>query len=67
MSYLAEHNLEFSYIVVTTLKHKHVCTKLTIGHKVTYHEKFGNSTNAITTAHDAFQEEAHAIAQDHGQ
>ncbi|KAG2108833.1 hypothetical protein BD769DRAFT_1365791, partial [Suillus cothurnatus] len=64
--YLAEHNLEFSYMVVTTSKHKRVRAKLTTGQKATRREKFGNLTNAIATARDAFQEEARAIAQDHG-
>jgi hypothetical protein len=47
-------------------KTKHVHTKLTTVQKVARHEKFMKLTNALTTAQDAYQEEARAIAQEHG-
>ncbi|KAG1884156.1 hypothetical protein F4604DRAFT_1677291 [Suillus subluteus] len=53
-------------MVVASSKHKHVRTKLTTVQKATCHEKFAKLTNAIATARDTFQEEAQAIAQDHG-
>ncbi|KAG1719263.1 hypothetical protein EDB19DRAFT_1836913 [Suillus lakei] len=50
----------------STAKTKHVRTKLTMVQKVACHEKFVKLTNALTTAQDAYQEEARAIAQEHG-
>jgi hypothetical protein len=51
----------------STAKTKHVRAKLTTVQKVARHEKFVKLMNALTTAQDAYQEEAHAIAQEHGQ
>lgn len=48
-------------------KHRRVRAKLTTVQKAARHDKFVNLTNAIATARETYQDEAQAIAQDHGQ
>lgn len=50
----------------STSKHQRVRAKLTTEQKTKRHNKFVNLTNAIATARETYQEEARAIAQDHG-
>lgn len=49
-----------------TAKTKRVRAKLTTVQKVARHEKSVKLSNALATAQDAYQEEARAIAQEHG-
>ncbi|KIK33234.1 hypothetical protein CY34DRAFT_18499 [Suillus luteus UH-Slu-Lm8-n1] len=49
-----------------TAKTKRVRAKLTMVQKVARHEKSVKLSNALATAQDAYQEEARAIAQEHG-
>ncbi|KAG1777258.1 hypothetical protein EV702DRAFT_1101918 [Suillus placidus] len=53
-------------VVRSTPKTKHVRAKLTTVQKAARCEKFTNLTNALTTAQGDYQEEACAIAQEHG-
>ncbi|KAG0695960.1 hypothetical protein DFH29DRAFT_1004997 [Suillus ampliporus] len=52
---------------ISTSKHQRVRAKLTTEQKAKQRNKFVNLTDAIATACETYQEEARAIAQDHGQ